>query len=256
MKAYKLEHVKVTYGTGESKVEAIKDISLEISENEIISVIGPSGAGKSTLLNVLSGLERATHGKVTYQGIEMSALNQRKLAKLRLQNFGFVFQGFYLIPTMTVRDNIWLPAIVDKGKVEVGLFEEIISDLNLGNRIKHLPNQLSGGEKQRVAIARALMNKPKVIFADEPTGNLDSKTSREVMDIIKKMAKANKQTIVMVTHDPNLTKYADRIIHILDGKIQEITEIKSETTLDADVSDIKQTDENFKPEVLPAGSSG
>ncbi|HCW04365.1 MAG TPA: peptide ABC transporter ATP-binding protein [Clostridium sp.] len=217
MKAYKLEHVKVTYGTGESKVEAIKDISLEISENEIISVIGPSGAGKSTLLNVLSGLERATHGKVTYQGIEMSALNQRKLAKLRLQNFGFVFQGFYLIPTMTVRDNIWLPAIVDKGKVEVGLFEEIISDLNLGNRIKHLPNQLSGGEKQRVAIARALMNKPKVIFADEPTGNLDSVNGEKVFELLFKCAKKYKQTLIYVTHDKDKAKLAERSLLIKDG---------------------------------------
>ena len=217
MKAYKLEHVKVTYGTGESKVEAIKDISLEISENEIISVIGPSGAGKSTLLNVLSGLERATHGKVTYQGIEMSALNQRKLAKLRLQNFGFVFQGFYLIPTMTVRDNIWLPAIVDKGKVEVGLFEEIISDLNLGNRINHLPNQLSGGEKQRVAIARALMKKPKVIFADEPTGNLDSVNGEKVFELLFKCAKKYKQTLIYVTHDKDKAKLAERSLLIKDG---------------------------------------
>lgn len=166
---------------------------------------------------MLSGLERATHGKVTYQGIEMSALNQRKLAKLRLQNFGFVFQGFYLIPTMTVRDNIWLPAIVDKGKVEVGLFEEIISDLNLGNRIKHLPNQLSGGEKQRVAIARALMNKPKVIFADEPTGNLDSVNGEKVFELLFKCAKKYKQTLIYVTHDKDKAKLAERSLLIKDG---------------------------------------
>lgn len=217
VKLYELERVNVTYNSGESKVQAIRDISLAINPGEIISIIGPSGAGKSTLLNVLSGLEKFSDGKVYYKGIDMSKLNQKKLAELRLQNFGYVFQGFYLIATMTVQDNIWLPAIVDKGNVDLQLYEEIIADLSLSDRIKHLPNQLSGGEKQRVAIARALINKPSVIFADEPTGNLDSVNGEKVFELLFRCAKKYKQTLIFVTHDAEKSKLAERSFLIKDG---------------------------------------
>ena len=151
----------------------------------------------------------------------MSALNQKELANLRLQNFGFVFQGFYLVSTMSVRDNIWLPAIADKAKVDSELFEEIISDLDLEDRINHMPNQLSGGEKQRVAIARALMNKPSVIFADEPTGNLDSINGEKVFELLFKCAKKYNQTLIYVTHDVNKSTLAEKSLLIKDGVLVE-----------------------------------
>lgn len=221
MVLYELKHINVTYGREDTKVEAIKDISVNISHGVIISIVGPSGAGKTTLLNVLSGLEKISSGKILYQGIDMSTLNQKELANLRLQNFGFVFQGFYLVSTMSVRDNIWLPAIADKANVDDELFEEIILDLNLKDRINHLPNQLSGGEKQRVAIARALINKPSVIFADEPTGNLDSLNGEKVFDLLFKCAKKYKQTLIYVTHDVNKSKVAEKSLFIKDGVLVE-----------------------------------
>lgn len=221
MVLYELKHINVTYGREDTKVEAIKDISINISHGVIISIVGPSGAGKTTLLNVLSGLEKISSGKILYQGIDMSTLNQKELANLRLQNFGFVFQGFYLVSTMSVRDNIWLPAIADKANVDDELFEEIILDLNLKDRINHLPNQLSGGEKQRVAIARALINKPSVIFADEPTGNLDSLNGEKVFDLLFKCAKKYKQTLIYVTHDVNKSKVAEKSLFIKDGVLVE-----------------------------------
>ena len=221
MKLYELQNINVTYGGGDLKVQALKDITISINHGEIISIVGPSGAGKTTLLNVLSGLEKTSSGKIHYQGRDMSLLGQKKLAKLRLQNFGFVFQGFYLISTMTVRDNIWLPTIADNKDVDMDLFEEIITDLELKDRINHLPNQLSGGEKQRVAIARSLINKPSVIFADEPTGNLDSLNGEKVFELLFKCAKKYKQTLIYVTHDTNKSKLAERYLHIKDGVLVE-----------------------------------
>ena len=221
VKLYELQDINVTYGTEDTKVEALKDVNINIHQGEIISIVGPSGAGKTTLLNVLSGLEKTTSGKLFYQEIDISTLKQKELSRLRLQNFGFVFQGFYLISTMTVRDNIWLPAIADKAQVDEELFEEIINDLDLKDRLNHLPNQLSGGEKQRVAIARALMNKPSVIFADEPTGNLDSINGEKVFELLFKSAKKYKQTLIYVTHDVTKSKLAEKNLFIKDGVLIE-----------------------------------
>lgn len=211
----------MTYGSGECEVEAIHNISVKIEKGEIISIIGSSGAGKSTLLNVLSGLEKPTSGCVIYNGDDLFTFNQSVLAKLRMKNFGFIFQGFHLIPTMTVRDNIWLPSIMEKGRVDLDFFEELISDLNLQERLQHVPSQLSGGEKQRVAIARALINKPEVIFADEPTGNLDSINGKKVFDLLFHCVEKYKQTLIYVTHDIEKSEMAERILHIKDGVLIE-----------------------------------
>ncbi|CUH93744.1 ABC transporter ATP-binding protein [Herbinix luporum] len=253
-----VKNAKKIYRMGKERITAVDDVSFSIKKGEFCCLYGASGSGKSTLLNLMAGIEKLSGGQITIKGHNIHKMSEKGLAKFRQNTLGFVFQSYNLLNSMTALENVELPLVFKhmNPKRRRKLAKEMLINVGLGDRIKHKPKEMSGGQQQRVGIARAFVSNPEIVFADEPTGNLDSKTSREVMDIIKKMAKANKQTIVMVTHDPNLTKYADRIIHILDGKIQEITEIKSETTLDADVSDIKQTDENFKPEVLPAGSSG
>ena len=253
-----VKNAKKIYRMGKERITAVDDVSFSIKKGEFCCLYGALGSGKSTLLNLMAGIEKLSGGQITIKGHNIHKMSEKGLAKFRQNTLGFVFQSYNLLNSMTALENVELPLVFKhmNPKRRRKLAKEMLINVGLGDRIKHKPKEMSGGQQQRVGIARAFVSNPEIVFADEPTGNLDSKTSREVMDIIKKMAKANKQTIVMVTHDPNLTKYADRIIHILDGKIQEITEIKSETTLNADVSDIKQTDENFKPEVLPAGSSG
>lgn len=219
MDLFQLKNVKVEYGSDESKVSALNGIDLDIQEQEQIAIIGPSGSGKSTLLNVLSGLEHITSGEIYYNGIDFYQLSQKKMSELRLKNFGFVFQAFYLISSMTVKDNIYLPAITLEGKVDKELFDELIEQLGLTERINHLPGQLSGGEKQRVAIARALINKPKVIFADEPSGNLDSQNGKLVFDLLFRFSEKYKQTLIYVTHDLEKASLAKRQIQIKDGVI-------------------------------------
>lgn len=221
MSLFQLKDVKVEYGMGESRVYALKGIDLEIKEQEQIAIIGPSGSGKSTLLNVLSGLENITSGEIYYNGTAFHQLSQKKLSEMRLKNFGFVFQAFYLISSMTVQDNIYLPAITLEGKVDKELFDELIEQLGLKERMKHLPGQLSGGEKQRVAIARALINKPKVIFADEPSGNLDSRNGNMVFDLLFRFSEKYKQTLIYVTHDLEKASLAKRQIQIKDGVVTE-----------------------------------
>ena len=208
------------YGRGENKVQALKDINLSIEKGKFTAIIGPSGSGKSTLLNCIAGLDNISSGKVLLEGKDISTLSDNGLSKLRSEEFGFIFQSFNLIPVINVYENIILPISIDDKKVDKGHIDNIIDKLGLKDKINKFPNELSGGQQQRVAIARALANKPKIIFADEPTGNLDSKTTDEVMNLLNSCVKEFGQTLVMITHNNEIAKMADICIEIRDGKIK------------------------------------
>nr|WP_330367473.1 ABC transporter ATP-binding protein [Paeniclostridium sordellii] len=208
------------YGKGENKVQALKDINLSIEKGKFTAIIGPSGSGKSTLLNCIAGLDNISSGKVLLEGKDISTLNDNSLSKLRSEEFGFIFQSFNLIPVINVYENIILPILIDDKKVDKEHIDNIIDKLGLKDKINKFPNELSGGQQQRVAIARALANKPKIIFADEPTGNLDSKTTDEVMNLLNSCVKEFGQTLVMITHNNEIAKMADICIEIRDGKIK------------------------------------
>ena len=217
MAVLECKNVWKIYGSGENKVMALRDINLSVEEGEFLIIMGPSGSGKSTLLHIIGCLDTPTKGKVYIEGKEVSKMD---LVKVRRKYIGFVFQQFNLIPNLNVYENVELPLIfsgVPKEKREKKVIE-ILERLGLSNRIYHYPNQLSGGQKQRVAIARALINNPKYILADEPTGNLDSKTGKEVMELFKELNEEGR-TIILVTHDPNVAKYGSRIVYIKDGKL-------------------------------------
>ena len=217
MAVLECKNVWKIYGSGENKVIALRDINLSVEEGEFLIIMGPSGSGKSTLLHIIGCLDSPTKGKVYIEGKEVSKMD---LVKVRRKYIGFVFQQFNLIPNLNVYENVELPLIfsgVPKEKREKKVIE-ILERLGLSNRIYHYPNQLSGGQKQRVAIARALINNPKYILADEPTGNLDSKTGKEVMELFKELNEEGR-TIILVTHDPNVAKYGSRIVYIKDGKL-------------------------------------
>ncbi|CEO30832.1 ABC transporter ATP-binding protein [[Clostridium] sordellii] len=208
------------YGRGENKVQALKDINLSIEKGKFTVIIGPSGSGKSTLLNCIAGLDNISSGKVLLEGKDISTLSDNGLSKLRSEEFGFIFQSFNLIPVINVYENIILPISIDDKKVDKGHIDNIIDKLGLKDKINKFPNELSGGQQQRVAIARALANKPKIIFADEPTGNLDSKTTDEVMNLLNSCVEEFGQTLVMITHNNEIAKMADICIEIRDGKIK------------------------------------
>ena len=218
MKILKVENLSKIYGKGDAKVIALNDISFEIEEREFIAIIGPSGSGKSTLLHTIAGLEKPTSGKVYFYDKNIYEMNKKALTILRRQKIGIIYQFYNLIPTLNVEENILLPIELDRKKVDKNKLENIIKFLNLENRKKHLPNELSGGQQQKVAIGRALMIDPTIILADEPTGNLDSKSSNEIIQLLQKANKEYKQTIIMITHNLEIAKLADRIIHIEDGK--------------------------------------
>ncbi|WP_368491060.1 ABC transporter ATP-binding protein [Clostridium sp. BJN0013] len=215
----KVENLSKIYGEGENKVEALKNVSFTINRGEFIAIMGVSGSGKSTLLHMIGGLDRPTDGKVYVDGEDIYKLNEQKLAIFRRRNIGFVFQFFNLIPVLDVEENISLPALLDKEKVDKNYLNEIIGMLGLKDRIKHLPSELSGGQQQRVSIGRALINKPALILADEPTGNLDSKNGREVIELLKLSSKKYNQTLIVITHDMNVADQAERVITIGDGEI-------------------------------------
>ena len=219
MKILKIENLKKIYGKNESKVVALNDLSFEVEEGEFIAIIGPSGSGKSTLLHTIAGLENPTEGKVYFYDKNIYDMNKKDLTILRRQKIGIIYQFYNLIPTLNVEENILLPIELDKKKVDKTKLQEIIKFLNLDNRKKHLPNELSGGQQQKVAIGRALMINPTIILADEPTGNLDSKSSSEIIELLKKANREYNQTIIMITHNLEIAKSADRIIQIEDGKI-------------------------------------
>ncbi|CEP40384.1 ABC transporter ATP-binding protein [Paraclostridium sordellii] len=219
MKRLKVSNLKKTYGKGESKVHAIDGINIEIDPNKFTAIIGPSGSGKSTLLHCMAGLDKPSSGNIYLDDIDIYTMGDDKLSKLRREEFGFIFQSYNLIPVVNVYDNIVLPVAIDKKKEDGDYIDDLINKLGISNQVNKFPNELSGGQQQRVAIARALSNKPSVIFADEPTGNLDSKTTDEVMDILKMCVKEFNQTLVMITHNEDIANMADRVITIKDGKV-------------------------------------
>ena len=219
MNIFKVENVSKIYGKDEAQVIALNNISFEVEEGEFIAVIGPSGSGKSTLLHTIAGLEKPTSGKVYFYGKSMYEMSKKELTILRREKIGIIYQFFNLIPTLNVEENILLPIELDRKKVDKEKLDNIIKFLNIDNRRNHLPNELSGGQQQKVAIGRALMIEPKIILADEPTGNLDSKSSNEIIQLLKKANKEYNQTIIMITHNLEIAKLADRIIKIEDGKI-------------------------------------
>ena len=213
------------YDMGEEKVTALKNINLDIFAGEICCIFGTSGSGKSTLLNQLAGLEKPTFGDVFIRGVPITRLSERELAAFRQKHIGFVFQSYNLLPFMTAAENVAMPLMFrgESKRKRMKKAVAILKKVGLGNRLKHYPRQMSGGQQQRVGIARAFVAKPDVVFADEPTGNLDSKTTIEVMDMIKSFARRFNQTIVLVTHDPEMAQYADRIITLVDGRIVKET---------------------------------
>ena len=219
MNIFKVENVSKFYGKDEAQVIALNNISFEVEEGEFIAVIGPSGSGKSTLLHTIAGLEKPTIGQVYFYGKSMYEMSKKELTILRREKIGIIYQFYNLIPTLNVEENILLPLELDKKKIDKEKFNNIIKFLNIDNRRKHLPNELSGGQQQKVAIGRALMIEPKIILADEPTGNLDSKSSSEIIHLLKNANKEYNQTIIMITHNLEIAELANRIIKIEDGKI-------------------------------------
>lgn len=219
MKVLETEFLKKYYGKGENIVKALDGINLSIDEGEFVAIVGASGSGKSTLLHMLGGLDRPTEGKVYIDNKDIFSMNNDKLAIFRRRKIGFIFQSYNLIPVLNVWENITLPIGLDKKNIDEDYVKDLINTVGISEKIKALPNSLSGGQQQRVAIVRALSNKPSIIFADEPTGNLDSKTSAEVINLLKVSIKKYNQTLVMITHDDKIAQMADRIIRIVDGKI-------------------------------------
>ncbi|WP_053955441.1 ABC transporter ATP-binding protein [Inediibacterium massiliense] len=219
MSILKTKKLKKYYGNGPNIVKALDGVDVEIHEGEFVSIVGTSGSGKSTLLHMLGGLDRATSGDVWIGNKEIFSLNDEELTIFRRRNIGFVFQNYNLVPVLNVYENITLPIELDGGTIDHIFLDNIIRTLGLENKIHNMPNNLSGGQQQRVAIARALATKPTIILADEPTGNLDSKTSMEVIGLLKMTSKKFNQTIVMITHNEEIAQLADRIIHIEDGNI-------------------------------------
>lgn len=219
MEILKTKNLKKYYGKGESLVKAIDDTNISIIEGEFVAIVGKSGSGKSTLLHMIGGLDRPTEGKVFIDKKDIFTLKDEQLAIFRRRKIGFIFQYYNLIPSLNVWENIVLPIGLDNKEVDKNFINDIITALGLENKKEALPNTLSGGQQQRVAIARALASRPSIILADEPTGNLDSKTSDEVMSLLKTMIKKYNQTLVMITHDETIAQMADRVIYIEDGKV-------------------------------------
>ena len=221
MEILKVENLTKTYGSGENLVHAVDDVSFSVEKGEFVAIVGTSGSGKSTLLNLIGGVDRPTSGKIFVDGNDISKMNDDKLAVFRRRQVGIVYQFYNLIPILTVEENITLPCDLDGRGVDRERLEMILDSFGLRARRKHLPNQLSGGQQQRTSIARALINNPSLVLADEPTGNLDSKSSEEVMSMLKMCNQSYGQTVIMITHNLDIAKQADRIITISDGKIVE-----------------------------------
>ena len=219
MEILRVENLTKVYGKGENEVRALDGVSFSVEKGEFVAVIGPSGSGKSTLLHILGGVDRPTGGRVLMDGKDVYAQNEEQLAIFRRRQVGLIYQFYNLIPVLNVTENITLPVLMDGQRVNRDRLKELITTLGLNGRENHLPNQLSGGQQQRVSIGRALMNAPAVVLADEPTGNLDSKNSREIVDLLKISNEKYGQTLIVITHDESIALQADRIISIDDGKI-------------------------------------
>ena len=254
-KVIEVKNVRKIYRMGNEKIYAVDDVSFDIYEGEFCCLLGTSGSGKSTLLNLMAGIEKLTSGQILIKGRPIHKLNETKLARFRQKYLGFVFQSYNLIGTMTALENVELPLVFKRvpKKKRRAMAKEMLVKVGLKNRLRHKPKEMSGGQQQRVGIARAFVAKPSIVFADEPTGNLDTKTTMEVMELIREIARDNHQTIVMVTHDRGLAQYADRVIHILDGKVQSIETVEQNMQDTAaeeieTVTDIKKEETNVEEE--------
>ncbi|MGE7822804.1 ABC transporter ATP-binding protein [Paenibacillus sp. NPDC093718] len=219
MEILKIDHLSKIYGKGESAVKALDNVSFSVRKGEFVAIIGPSGSGKSTLLHMLGGVDRPTSGKVLVEDTDMYNLDETQLAIFRRRQIGLIYQFFNLIPVLTVEENITLPLLLDDQKVDKKQLDGLVKTLDLQHRLHHLPNQLSGGQQQRVSIGRALISNPAIMLADEPTGNLDSKNSSEIIDLLQMLNKTYYQTLIVITHDERIALQADRIISIEDGRI-------------------------------------
>ena len=219
MEILRVEHLSKIYGQGENEVRALDDVSFSVEKGQFVAIIGPSGSGKSTLLHILGGVDQPTSGKVFLENQDVFLQNEEQLAIFRRRQVGLVYQFYNLIPVLNVVENITLPVLLDGRKVNQERLNDLMDTLNLSDRAKHLPNQLSGGQQQRVSIGRALMNAPAVVLADEPTGNLDSRNSQEILELLKLSNKKYGQTLIVITHDESIALQADRIIAIEDGRI-------------------------------------
>ncbi len=216
------ENISKIYGNGDTRVEALKNVSFSVSKGEFVSVVGPSGSGKSTLLNLLGALDYPTYGKVFLDERDVFSMKEKELSVFRRRNIGFIFQAFNLVPELNVSENIVLPLLLDYKKPDEQYINELLEVLGLTDRKHHLPNQLSGGQQQRVAIGRALAAKPAIILADEPTGNLDTKNSREVINLMKMSVKKYNQALIMITHNQDFASFSDRILKVEDGVLTEL----------------------------------
>ncbi|MGL5755468.1 MAG: ABC transporter ATP-binding protein [Paraclostridium sp.] len=221
MEILKVENLTKSYGKGEAKVDALKNINLSINKGEFVAIVGPSGSGKSTLLHLIGGVDRPTSGKVFINDIDIYNLKEKDLSIFRRRNVGLIYQFYNLIPVLSAKENILLPAELDNRKIDKEYLDDLLKTLGLKERENHLPNELSGGQQQRTSIGRALINRPSIVLADEPTGNLDSKNSKEVLELLKLSVKKYNQTLIMITHDTNIALQADRVITIEDGMIKD-----------------------------------
>ncbi len=219
MEILRVENLSKVYGKGKNKVVAVDDVNFSVEKGEFVAIVGRSGGGKSTLLHLIGGVDEASNGNIFIDNTKVSNLSKDKMAVFRRRNIGIIYQFYNLIPILSVKENITLPLLLDNKTIDEKLLDDTIKYVGLERRVNHLPNELSGGEQQRVSIARAIITKPLLILADEPTGNLDTKRSKEIIDLLKKYNKEYNQTIILITHDLNVAKEADRIITIEDGKI-------------------------------------
>jgi len=222
MNLLEVSNICKTYGSGEVAVQALKNVSFSVPKGEYVAIVGESGSGKSTLLNMIGALDMPTSGKVMISGRDIFSMNDRKLTVFRRRNIGFIFQAFNLIPELTVEQNIIFPVLLDYQKPDKKYLEELLAVLNLKERRNHLPNQLSGGQQQRVAIGRAMFTRPSLILADEPTGNLDTQNSSEVIALLKEASKKFEQTIIMITHNRSIAQTADRVLNVSDGVLTDL----------------------------------
>lgn len=222
MDLLEVQSVSKTYGSGETSVRALKNVSFSVQKGEYVAIVGESGSGKSTLLNMIGALDTPDSGKVWIDGRDIFAMEEKKLTVFRRRNIGFIFQAFNLIPELTVEQNMIFPVLLDYQRPDKGYLEELLTVLNLKERRNHLPGQLSGGQQQRVAIGRALITRPSLILADEPTGNLDSQNSSEVICLLKKASRRFAQTIIMITHNRSIAQAADRVLQVSDGELTDL----------------------------------
>ncbi|MCI8822596.1 MAG: ABC transporter ATP-binding protein [Lachnospiraceae bacterium] len=229
MEILKVENLSKVYGTGEARVEALKKVSFSMEKGQFGAVVGASGSGKSTLLNCIGGLDEADGGKVFLSGRDLFAMGENERTVFRRRNIGFIFQAFHLIPELDVEQNMIFPLLLDGKKPDQERVEELLEVLGLKDRRRHLPGQLSGGQQQRAAIGRALITHPALVLADEPTGNLDSRSSQDVMDLLCRASRHYQQTVLMITHNRNLTASADRVFQVMDGRLKELGGGQNET---------------------------